>query len=107
VTVIGACFETPPYDAVTVTCVGPATFTVDSVNLADVAPAGTVTLAGAVTAGFELARVTIAPPAGAGPVRETEFQVEEVPPTVDAANSDTVESAGGTTEIVPVLVTPP
>jgi len=41
-----------------------------TVNLADVAPAGIVTVAGTVAAsGFELLRVTITPPVGAGPDR--------------------------------------
>ena len=53
---------------------------VDIVNVAVLAPARTVTLAGAVAAAvLLLERLTTAPPVGAGPFRVT-LPVEEVPP---------------------------
>ena len=60
---------TPPYAAEMVTLVVAATFEVAMLNLAEVAPAGTVTLGGSVAEGSELVNATIAPPDGAGPVR--------------------------------------
>ncbi|OLE15560.1 MAG: hypothetical protein AUI36_37980 [Cyanobacteria bacterium 13_1_40CM_2_61_4] len=50
-----------------------------TVNVALVAPAGTVTLAGTVAAELLLDSVTCAPPAGAGPLRVT-VPVAEFPP---------------------------
>ena len=50
-----------------------------TVKFADELFAGTVTELGTVAAGLELARVTTAPPAGAGPVRLT-VPVEFCPP---------------------------
>jgi hypothetical protein len=60
---------TPPYTADIVTGVEAETGVVVIVNLADVVPAGTVTVAGADAAADELWMVTTASPAGAGPVR--------------------------------------
>ena len=60
-----------------------ATGLVVIVNIAVVAPAGTVTLAGICAAAvLLLVRVTIAPPDGAGPVNFT-VPVDEVPPITE------------------------
>jgi len=60
-----------------------ATGLVVTVNVAVVAPATTVTLAGTCAAGVLLRdRVTTAPPAGAGPLNVT-VPVEEVPPITE------------------------
>src|SRR5207248_9943356 len=46
------------------------------------------------------------PPAGAGPVRFTLFNVVETPPTTDAGDSATESNATGLTVRVAVLLTP-
>jgi len=74
-----AAFVTPPAFAVILTLVTEVTVRVVTVAVAEVEPAGTVTLAGTVaTLLFELASVTITPTA-AGPVRVS-FAVEGPPP---------------------------
>src|SRR5437764_1314192 len=88
-----ALWVTPPQAAEIVTGVEAATAGVVVVNFADVAPAGTVTLAGADADGDELCRVTIEPPAGAAPVRVTVFRVVVTPPTVDVGDRTTDETA--------------
>src|SRR3989442_12806020 len=62
---------TPLYTAEMVTGVDAVTALVVTVNVALVAPAGTVTLAGTVAAELLLDSVTCAPPAAAGPPRGT------------------------------------
>ena len=62
------------------------------VNLTDVASAGTVTLAGVDAEADELSSVTIAPAAGAAPVRVTVFRVVVTPPTADAGDRITDEA---------------
>ena len=80
-------------------------------NVADVAPAGTTTLAGVeASAGLELASVTTAPPVGATADSVT-VPIAEVPPTTLERLSVSVDSAdagadGGFTVNVVVLVTP-
>jgi hypothetical protein len=77
------------------------------VNLAEMAPAGTVTLKGTGSAGAELDRVTTAPAAGAGPVRVTLLFVDAFPETIKAGETTTDDTEGGTTVTVAVLETPP
>jgi len=76
------------------------------VNAGDaVAPAATVTEAGTTTPEALLVKVTLIPPAGAGPVRFTLFNVVEAPPTTDVGESATESSATGLTVSTAVLVT--
>jgi hypothetical protein len=78
-----------------------------TVKLAKVALAGTVTVARTVAAEvFELASLTIRPPAGALAVRVT-VPVEVAPPVRLAGLSETAEGTGALTVSVPVAVTPP
>lgn len=80
-----------------------------TLNIAVVAPAGTVTLTGTVAADvLLLLRVTTAPPAGAGPAKVT-VPVEEMPPiTTDGFNVTEATPAGFTvtTAIANTVVAP-
>src|SRR5262245_11246827 len=105
VAVLDTAFET----AVSVTAVDVATEEVVTANVALVAPAGTVTLAGTeASAAFALERLTSAPPAGAPEVRVT-VPWDGLPPTTLAGLTLTAErlAGGGTgfTVSVAVLVT--
>ena len=80
---------------------------VEIVNLTEVAPSGTVTLAGTVADEEELLRVTTAPPGAAGPVRSTLLFAEDVPPTIAAGESETDEAVTGLMVRLADLVTPP
>ena len=87
-----------------------ATGLVVIVNIAVVAPAGTVTLAGICAAAvLLLVRVTIAPPDGAGPVNFT-VPVDEVPPITEVGLTlmalPLPLSVGAVTVKLPVVVTP-
>ena len=84
-----------------------ATAVVVMVKLTDVAPAGTVTLAGVDAKADELSSVTIAPAGGAGPFRVTVFRVVVMPPTADAGDRTTDETATGSSVNVALLLTPP
>jgi hypothetical protein len=64
-----------------------------AVNVAVVAPPATVTVAGTVTEGLLLDKVTTKPVAGAALVRVT-VPVEDVPPTTDVGFRVTVETFG-------------
>ena len=76
------------------------------VNVALVAPAATVTLAGTWAADvLLLVRVTTAPPDGAGPVKVT-VPVDEVPPITELGLKLTEVSAAAVTVRVAVFVTP-
>ena len=76
------------------------------VNVALVAPAATVTLAGTWAAVvLLLVRVTTAPPDGAGPVKVT-VPVDEVPPITELGLRLTEVSAAAVTVRVAVFVTP-
>jgi hypothetical protein len=80
-----------------VTGVSLATGLVDTVNVAVVSPAATVTLAGSVaTVGLLLASVTTAPLAGAGPLSVT-VPFDEVPPVTVVGLRLTPLGAGGVT----------
>ena len=77
-----------------------------TVNVALVAPAATVTLAGTWAAVvLLLVRVTTAPPDGAGPVKVT-VPVDEVPPITELGLRLTEVSAAAVTVRVAVFVTP-
>src|SRR3989442_351583 len=115
VTVSSAVLVTPPKLAEIVAEVDAVTDTVVTVNVALVAPAGTVTLPTAGTlaaAGLLLERVTTAPPAGAAALRVT-VATEEEPLATLAGLSVRAESvtggggAGGETVSSAVLVRPP
>ena len=69
-------------------------------------PAGTVTEGGTTALGSLLPRVMNAPPAGAGPLRVTVFEVLETPPTTVAGDNVNSDAAGGSTVSVAVFVTP-
>src|SRR5215469_11729412 len=77
------------------------------VNVPDVLPAATITLAGTdATAGLALARATAKPPVGALPLSVT-VPTEFTPPVTVAGLRERVESAGGLTVKVAVLLTVP
>ena len=76
-----------------------------SVNVAVLAPAATVTLAGVVADALSSESVTRIPPVGAGPVKVT-VPVEELPPVTDAGFMLTEERAAGFTVNEVVFATP-
>jgi hypothetical protein len=77
-----------------VTEVSVTTGLVVTVNVAEVAPAATVTLAGVVEEAESSERVTTAPPAGATLLRVT-VPVEERPPGTVVGLKDTAKRLGG------------
>jgi hypothetical protein len=93
-----------------VTDVEAVTLLVLTVNIALLAPAATVTLAGTVAAAvLPLERETTAPPLGAGPLRVT-VPVEGVPPVTLSGLSATEESVAEPCGVIvseAVLVPPP
>ena len=74
------------------------TAAVDTVKLAEVAPAGTVTDVATVNVALEFERVTLAPPVGAARVRLTVQVPEEFGPTLLGLHDkeDTVTDADAT-----------
>ena len=111
---ITALFFTAAYDAVTFAEIFQSMDFVDTVKVADVAPAGTVIFAGTDTAfRFELVNEMLAPPAGAG-ADSVIVAVADVPPTtVDGAMAIPTSAAGpggggdgGVTVKVVVCATP-
>jgi hypothetical protein len=97
-----------PYRAEIVTAVEPGTAFVVIGNVALVAPAATVTLAGTVAADvLSLPSDTIAPPPGAGFVSVT-VPVEGLPPTtLDGLTCRVLNAGAGVTARRTALVTPP
>jgi hypothetical protein len=83
----------------------PATGLVVTVNIAVVAFATTVTLAGTWAAALLLDSVTTAPPAGAGPLSVT-IPVDGLPPSTDAGFRLTDVRAAAVTVKVAFRVTP-
>lgn len=84
-----------------------ATGIVVTVNVAVVAFAATVTLAGTVTAAvLLLVSLTMAPPAGAGPLRVT-VPVEVIPPRTEVGFKETVLRVAAVTVKLAILVVPP
>jgi hypothetical protein len=84
---------TPPKEAEMVTVVAAETPDAPIENGALVEPCGIATDEGTdATAGSELVRVTIAPPAGAGPFSDTEFAVKEAGPITDEGETPRDES---------------
>ena len=75
--------DAPPYDPLIVAAIVPPTVRVTTVNVAVVAPAGTVTLDGTV-AGSALDNNTTAPPTGAAAVSVAVAVTTPPPVTVDA-----------------------
>ena len=57
-----------------------------TVNVADLAPAGMVTLAGTTALVLLDVKVTAEPPVGAGPLRVT-VPVEDIPPTTEVGDT--------------------
>jgi hypothetical protein len=97
VTVIEPVFITPPADAVIETLLDAAIGFVVTANVADVAPAATVTEAGtAAVAGAALCRVTVHPAVGAGLPRVTVPVAETPPTTIDGE----IESAAATGALI-------
>jgi len=94
-TVSEADLVAPPKDAAMVTTVDAATALVLTVNDALVAPAATVTLEGTRAAVVLLLEsVTMAPPAGAAPLKVT-VPVEEFPPVTRVGFSESAERVAG------------
>jgi hypothetical protein len=98
--------ETPPPVAVMSTVVLAVTANVVIGTVADVEPAGTVTLVTPATVGFEVVSVTSSSPAGAAPVRLT-VAVDETPPRTAFGVNVRADSAVGLTVSVVVFVVPP
>lgn len=107
-TVSVALWVLPPEEAVIVTEAAVVTQPVVIVKFAEVAPAATVTEAATeATAGLALARVTTAPPLGAGPLRYTLLFVVGLPPTTLVGDRLIEDRLVGLTVSVPLWVAPP
>jgi hypothetical protein len=92
-----ACFVTPPLEAETATLVLVLTLLVCTTKVAELAPAGIVTLTGTVaTEVLLLARSTCIPPAGAAPLSVT-VPCDELPDrtVLGARLSDAKDGADG------------
>ena len=75
---------------------------VDTVKLAEVAAAGTVTEGATVSTALEFARVTLAPPTGAGCVKVTVQVLEEFAPML-AGLQESEETRTAATRLTVVL----
>ena len=91
-----AVFVTPAYDAEMVTGVDTVTALVLTVNVALLAPAATVTLAGTVAVDVLLERATAAPPVRAGPLSVTVPVEDCAPPVALVGFTISEERVGGT-----------
>ena len=101
-------FFVPLYEAEMSALVEVITILVVTVNVALVAPAGTVTLAGTLAAVLSLEMRTCEPPAGAGPFRVTvPVDVPSGPPMTLLGVRTSEETAGGRTVRMAVRVPPP
>ncbi len=101
-----ALFVTPPAVAETVTEVLDEPGDVVTVNVAELLPGATVTLAGTLaTEGLLLDSATTVPPAGAAPLRVT-VPVEELPALTVVGESVNDDSKGGLMVRAVVLVMP-
>ena len=101
-----ALFVTPPAVAETVTEVLDEPGDVLRMNVAELPPAATVTLAGTLaTEGLLLVSATTVPPAGAGPLRVT-APVEELPAFTVEGESVNDDGTDGLMVTVVVLVMP-
>jgi hypothetical protein len=81
------------------------TLLVDTVNVAVVAFAATVTFAGTCAATLLLVSDTTAPPAAAGELKVT-VPVEEIPPTTEVGFRETEETPAGVTDNPAVWLDP-
>jgi len=101
-----ALFVTPPAVAETVTEVLDEPGDVVTMNVAELLPGATVTLAGTLaTEGLLLDSATTVPPAGAGPLRVT-VPVEELPAFTVEGDSVNDDGTGGLMVTAVVLVMP-
>jgi len=91
-----AVFVTPPCEADMVAVVDSVTFTVLTVKVTEVRPAGMVTDFGRVAADWLLDRATTSPPVGAAPLRVT-VPVEDLPPATLVGLNVRDVSVGGLT----------
>ena len=101
-----ALFVTPPAVAETVTEVLDEPGDVVTMNVAELLPGATVTLAGTLaTEGLLLDSATTVPPAGAGPLRVT-VPVEELPALTVEGERVNDDGTGGLMVTAVVFVTP-
>lgn len=94
-----------PCTAEMVTAVEVETAVVVTAKFADVAPAGTVTVAGTNALALLEERFITEPPDGA-PVNRVTVPVAEAPPTTELGDTDTLDNPGGLIDSDAVFVTP-
>jgi hypothetical protein len=98
--------EPPLVEALIVTAVGAMTDFVETLNVAVVEPAGTVTVEGTIAAALSEESETVVPPVGAAEASVTVPEVELVPIT-PLGLSETDETAGAATLVSGLLLLPP